>query len=305
MNFEKRLEEFNQEHFHALNFSLASFAKIDFNDFSFQVKSFYLPTLQKTDNNIYFDLASLTKPLTMGLASLSFNLSSDLKLLASHRAGLPAFGALSKNNWKSHLKQFEIRDSETLYSDYSALRFMLEFDREQSMTLEKLCTDFYGTDLRYWLSLTEEEKGNSVITGTRGKNLIQGDVHDPNTYNLKTFCSHAGYFAYHQGLCSALIKLEKKFKLTSEIKERLNETRFSDGFDRVQDLENTLAGKGATNSTFGHLGFTGTCFWIDPDKKIGWSLLTNATEFYWFDRRYLNALRRFYGEWIWSGNCIN
>ena len=45
--------------------------------------------------------------------------------------------------------------------------------------------------------------------------------------------------------------------------------RFILGFDTVQNPSNTLAGAGCSDSCFGHLGFTGTSFWIDAKKEIG------------------------------------
>jgi CubicO group peptidase (beta-lactamase class C family) len=51
--------------------------------------------------------------------------------------------------------------------------------------------------------------------------------------------------------------------------------------------------------TFGHLGFTGTSIWIDPQKKKGHVILTNATKKYYYDRQGLNDLRRQIGEAIW------
>ena len=56
-------------------------------------------------------------------------------------------------------------------------------------------------------------------------------------------------------------------------------TRRGIGFD-MKELDekltanmSTLAGK----NTFGHLGFTGTCVWADPDKKLIFIFLSNRT----------------------------
>ncbi|MCH8495729.1 MAG: beta-lactamase family protein, partial [Balneolales bacterium] len=39
----------------------------------------------------------------------------------------------------------------------------------------------------------------------------------------------------------------------------------------------TSAGQHSGDKTFGHLGFTGTSFWIDPETKTAVILLTNRT----------------------------
>ena len=49
------------------------------------------------------------------------------------------------------------------------------------------------------------------------------------------------------------------------------------GFDKP-DLENSTispAGKLAPASAYGHLGFTGTCFWVDPDNQLIYIFLSN------------------------------
>src|SRR5690606_4571705 len=60
---------------------------------------------------LYFDLASLTKPLTN---SLSYFLRPDLfdqnfLLLLNHRAGLPAWGQLPNPGWKEQILNYEIK----------------------------------------------------------------------------------------------------------------------------------------------------------------------------------------------------
>jgi len=37
------------------------------------------------------------------------------------------------------------------------------------------------------------------------------------------------------------------------------------------------SGKSFSSSAFGHLGYTGTSLWVDPDRKLSVTLLTNRT----------------------------
>ena len=65
---------------------------------------------------VFFDLASLTKPLTL---SFSFQKHPGLfgekeKLLLNHEAGLPSGGRLSKTNWKEQILSYDIKKSPTL-----------------------------------------------------------------------------------------------------------------------------------------------------------------------------------------------
>ena len=57
------------------------------------------------------------------------------------------------------------------------------------------------------------------------------------------------------------------------------ETRRGIGFDMLQlDSEKTLNMSGkASMRTFGHLGFTGTAAWADPDHNLVFIFLSNRT----------------------------
>lgn len=303
----KEIEQFVAENLSQLNFSFASVARIDFKQTTFSAKSFYLPEFQEISNDLIYDLASLTKPLSLGLAKLKYEslFDDDLNLLIHHMGGLPAYGALSKNSWKQHLKAFEIKKSDCLYSDYSALRAMIEFDQKHSESLERVCENFYQNDVIFWKKLNQVQKEQCVVTGVRKGQLIQGQVHDPNAFNISSFCSHAGFFATIEGLCRGILKLDTELGLLQKVNGRIDfQKRFVDAFDRVQNPRDTLAGVGCGEKTFGHLGFTGTSFWVDPSNQLGCVLLTNATESYWYERKFLHKMRRFIGQQIWSGSCF-
>ena len=111
--------------------------------------------------------------------------------------------------------------------------------------------------------------------------------------------SHAGLFATIKALCKSLIEFDKAHHLLKTMGIKHSD-RFLNGFDTVEDPNISLAGKGCSTETFGHLGFTGTCFWIDPSKQLGYALLTNATKYYWYQKGELNKLRRLIGKSIWT-----
>jgi hypothetical protein len=251
---------------------------------------------------LYFDLASLTKPLTNSLAYFlkpdAFDKNTLLCL--NHRGGLPAWGLLSKKDWREQIRSYEIKESPTLYSDFSALRVQLELE-SKGIDQKKLCQEvwdkemIYWTDLPYWYPTLRNGYVNSR------PNYRQ--VHDPNARVINEFCAHAGLFATVDGLCRTLLNYEKKTNFISLVKEDLTKhsNRFSLGWDRVEDPNSTLAGRGCSKFTFGHLGFTGTSIWIDPEAQIGHVILSNATREHWFNKNNLNDLRRAIGESVWSG----
>lgn len=292
------LKDILQEELSQARFTCAALSVIDFKTNSFD--SYQLINNQVNKSKVWFDLASLTKPLTLGGAWLAepklFN--DDMILLLEHRAGLPFWGRLSRDGWKQTVAQYTPKPSETLYSDFSALRLTLEI--EKSKPLYEITDKFRDAEVCFWKELPEISY--SPITGWRGGKLITGEVHDDNCYVIGTKVGHAGLFGTIDGLSKTLINYNKDLGMIEKLKPLLvnREHRFCRGFDTVQNSAETLAGPGCGLDTFGHTGFTGTSFWIDPSLMRGWVLLTNGSYPYWYDRLKLNHLRRHLGSRIWK-----
>jgi hypothetical protein len=252
---------------------------------------------------LYFDLASLTKPLTN---SLSYFLrpeafTKDMELCLNHRGGLPSWGLLPINSWKEQILSYPVKESATLYSDFSALRVMLELEKK-SIIQKELCQKIWDKEMVYWTDLPEWYPKPQF--GFKNGHPNFGLVHDPNAWSIGEFCSHAGLFSTTDGLCRTLLTFQEQTDFISKVKTDLtkHDHRFSYGWDRVVNPQETLAGPGCGPHTFGHLGFTGTSIWIDPDKQLGHVILSNATKYHWYNKKNLNDIRRGIGEMIWTNN---
>lgn len=286
------------------HFDCLAIGVIDFKNLSFE--SFEISNYNQFSEKpfLYFDLASVTKPLTNAAIHLVKPELFDerIKLLLNHQAGLPMGGRLSKYDWREFLSQYEIHKSETLYSDYSSLRCMLEIEKKSGKRLRELCSFYFDKELCYWLDLKPENQ--SPITGWRNGKNVCGEVHDDNCFVIHDFISHAGLFATVNGLCQSLLNLNKQANMIEQVnsfyKTQKVEDRYINGFDRVQDLSNSSAGIGCSLKTFGHLGFTGTSFWIDIEQMKGAVILSNATRSYWYDRAGLIEMRKQLGSLIWK-----
>lgn len=294
----KDLEAFLFKAMKGQKFNTIAAAVIDFKTGSF--KSVELEN-RRVVKNIFFDLASLTKPLTLSATKLIYpDLFEDEKsfeLLLNHRASLPSGGRLSRNSWKDQILSYKILEAETLYSDFGALRLMLELEKKAGKNLKSLCDSYWDSELLFWRDLPQG--AHCPFTGFRLGKKIQGQVNDDNAFIIGDFCSHAGLFSTISGLSKSLINLNEKYNLLSSISKKKFNDRFVDGWDTCSG-ENTLAGAGAGPKTFGHLGFTGTSIWIDPEMEKGQIILTNATLNYWYHREGLNNLRRSLGEFLWK-----
>ena len=259
---------------------------------------------QSSEKNlpVMFDLASITKILTNGLVSfLSPDLSDEcLKLCLEHQSGIPAWGLLSKYNWKDEILSFDVNSSSTNYSDYGAIRAMLIFEKLTGKNLYKEAQKIWDKEVVHWLDIGENY--HFLKTGMRNKEIILGDVHDPNAFNIKEKLSHAGLFATSNGLLKTINSIFKKqafCDLLLSSKKSKPSQRFHFGWDTPAN-EGSLAGEGFSTDTFGHLGFTGTSVWVDLKKKKAISILSNATRDGWYKKTELNKLRKATGTFFWN-----
>ena len=302
------LDLMTDQFFDSLAYSLLDFDTQGFESFCIVCNERGVPAIYD-ELPVYFDLASLTKPLT--LASV-FHRNSELfsereHRLLEHRAGLPSGGCLSRSHWRDELLRFEIKASKTLYSDYSALRLMLELEKAAGKSLREICDFYWDGELCFWRELPP--RGVSPVTGHRKGRMIGREVNDPNAWNLGEFCSHAGLFSTVRGLTQSLFNLEQETRFIEQMKKSFDTfdrtRRFLHGWDTVCE-QNSLAGEGCGNKTFGHLGFTGTSVWIDSEKRKGQILLTNGCYPWQYARSGLNDLRRKLGAAGWAEEiCTN
>ncbi|MGM0417293.1 MAG: serine hydrolase domain-containing protein [Thermodesulfobacteriota bacterium] len=113
--------------------------------------------------------------------------------------------------------------------------------------------------------------------------FLQGEVNDENASVIGGEDGHAGLFGNCTDIHLVLREIFNSFTgkkhavlntdYTKEILKIRNNKR-SYGFDTPSE-KNSSSGDFFSLNSFGHLGFTGTSFWMDTDKKIWIILLTN------------------------------
>jgi CubicO group peptidase (beta-lactamase class C family) len=298
----KYIESLNEQP-QNINFDRLSFALIDFA----RQESHFIHLNAQSEKCIY-DLASLAKPLLLGFYFLknSQELGPEYKLLLNHQGGCAAHEILDKKNWREKLLNFSVKDSPTVYSDLGYLSLMLKIEREKGRTLKDLVNEVFTQGLVFWKDLKKPQQ--CAMTGWRNQKPIQGQIHDENAFQLDSFVPHTGLFGSLESLSATLLWMDEKYDLLAHQKKHLlaanSGQRFINGWDRVQDVSLTLAGANASLMTFGHLGFTGTSIWINPEKKCGYVLLTNATQNdannKQSDKTIINKIRRELGGLYWS-----
>ena len=120
------------------------------------------------------------------------------------------------------------------------------------------------------------------------KRLLQGEVHDENAHVLGGVSGHAGVFStasdigkYAQMMLNnGLWKGRRIFKNKqvnqfTELHYLPIDSERTLGWDTPSRNGKSSAGDYFSTSTFGHLGYTGTSLWIDPENEIIIALLTN------------------------------
>jgi CubicO group peptidase (beta-lactamase class C family) len=114
--------------------------------------------------------------------------------------------------------------------------------------------------------------------------IIQGEVQDENAFVLGGVAGHAGLFStgedlarfaqmmLHQG--APILRPETVAAFTQRQSEPAGTTRTL-GWDTPS--KPSQSGKYFGPHSYGHLGYTGTSLWIDPDRQLSITLLTNRT----------------------------
>lgn len=181
---------------------------------------------------------------------------------------------------------------------YSCVNFCLLMDAEQHATKiphnEYVTTNFYAplgawhTTYRPLDKFPRTQVAPTEYDATMRKQLVWGYVHDETNAFAGGVAGNAGLFSNANDLaklCQMWLNggvyggerylSEKTTKQFTE--ERSNNSRRGLGFDRAPNKE----GQGsptcdeAPAETYGHLGFTGTVFWVDPTNDLIFIFLSN------------------------------
>ncbi len=254
------------------------------------------------NKNLNFDV-TVEQAFSNEVASILKRQYLNLKLddLLSHKSGLPAW----RNFWINCFDddgQLEIKDvishkievlnritwnkrekTDFCYSDvgYILLSLLLElyYKEDISKIFEtfKQENNISQNTVFYPTKITKDNK--SYIPTSYcflRKRILRGEVHDENAACLKGLSGHAGLFSTGSGLARFLKEYarcragESFFLMNSRLVKKDGDPLL--GLRQGSDLH----GKGfACGLNMGHLGFTGTAFFIDPKDGRYAIVLTN------------------------------
>ncbi len=129
----------------------------------------------------------------------------------------------------------------------------------------------------------------------RGR-VMRGEVHDENAFALGGVAGHAGLFGTVDGvLDAALGVLQGTEPALAAMREKQSATRTLGWMARHDGWP---GGDACSDGAIGHTGFTGTGLWVDFERRIAWTLLTNRVHPTRHRDTGIEALRRTVGDLI-------
>ena len=134
------------------------------------------------------------------------------------------------------------------------------------------------------------KKENRHVAATQNcpwrKRVLQGEVDDEHCWLMNGVSGHAGLFGTINGVLNLTKNIlnmwqgrENHPSYSNELLRKALTRPYKNqtwcmGFDTPSPLGSS-SGKYLSRQSVGHLGFTGTSFWIDPEKDMTVVLLTN------------------------------
>ncbi len=255
-----------------------------------------------------------------------------VRQLATHTSGLAAWRPLYliSDGDPEHAAEAIAREplqstpgTKVLYSDLGFIAFGLLLERMEKSSLAELARQeiFEPLELKrtyfnperalqpeiaacevgneYEREMCREERSSGDYRGWR-EQLIWGEVHDGNANFLGGAAGHAGLFS----TAGETLKLANQFlahrtELLSSETCTLFRTDLTPGLEEARSFawqlastKDSTAGQSMSPDSFGHLGFTGTSCWVDPNREQVFILLTNRTHSRPLPFANLNGVRR-------------
>jgi serine-type D-Ala-D-Ala carboxypeptidase len=249
-----------------------------------------------------------------------------IDMLLRHTSGFPAYREYYKQVIKSNkaprqfLRHLLVNEPlETNPGDiqvYSDLGFMvlswiiekiscqrLDYFVSQQIYSPLKISDLFFVDLNLKESILKQYHRKIVATQQCPwrKKILMGEVDDDNTWAVGGIEGHAGLFgnaaSIHNLCCEILNALQNKpTKILSHdimhaFVQKKNSNDMVAGFD-TPSKKNSSSGRYFSIASIGHLGFTGTSFWVDPETSLIAVLLTNRVH----PLRFNNGIKKFRRE---------
>jgi CubicO group peptidase (beta-lactamase class C family) len=221
-----------------------------------------------------------------------------LRMLLAHSSGLPAYERLFL---RAKTRQDMLRaafatpltaapGTRAEYSDIGFIILGIALERLSDETLNAFCQrEVFGPlgMTRTTFNPAEELRDSIPPTAddrTFRHRIIQGEVQDENASVLGGVAGHAGLFSAAEDLAvfaHALLNGGHPILRSGTVEFFSRRESAPAGTSRALGWDTpstpSQSGKYFSPRSFGHLGYTGTSLWIDPERQLSIIFLTNRT----------------------------
>ena len=240
-----------------------------------------------------------------------------LRMLLGHSSGLPAYEKLflratTREELLTAALSIRLASDPGTRAEYSDIGFIIlgiALERLADETLDAFCQrEVFGplamsrttfNPPKIWkdqIVPTVDESGagvpvreplNSPTQSTGGEfrgRIIQGEVQDENASILGGVAGHAGVFSTAEDIAlfaHSMLSGGRPILRAETIELFTRRETAPAGTSRALGWDTpsppSQSGKYFSSHSFGHLGYTGTSLWIDPERQLSITLLTNRT----------------------------
>ncbi|WP_300459047.1 serine hydrolase domain-containing protein [Desulfobacula sp.] len=232
-----------------------------------------------------------------------------IDMLLRHTSGFPAHKEYFKkiipanknpNQYLRHLLVHEVLENKIdtcqVYSDLGFMVLSWIIETITGQRLDRFVSDQVYTPLEiedlFFIDLNQKKDrfhpyAQKMVATQQcpwRRRLLVGEVDDENAWAVGGIQGHAGLFGGAGGiytLCCEILNAVQNTPTTvlapdiiKRFVVRKNHGDMVAGFD-TPSKENSASGRYFSTLSLGHLGFTGTSFWIDPETSVIIVLLTN------------------------------
>jgi len=181
--------------------------------------------------------------------------------------------------------------SHTTFNPPAELRLKIPPTADERVSVADRCGADTPFDKLTTGSLGEKRTSSDLPSGSHSdtrstfrNRIIQGEVQDENAFVLGGVAGHAGLFSTAEDVVlfahavlkggDPILRAETIARFTQRQSSPANMSRAL-GWDTPS--QPSQSGKYFGPRSYGHLGYTGTSLWIDPDRQLSITLLTNRT----------------------------
>lgn len=221
-----------------------------------------------------------------------------LRMLLAHSSGLPAYVKLflraqTRNELLEAAFTTPLANDPGAHAEYSDIGFIIlgvALERIADESLNVFCQrEIFGplgmtqttfnpaAALRPGIPPTADDQ-------TFRRRIIQGEVQDENASVMGGVAGHAGLFSSAHDIATfanALLQGGRPIVRPETISLFTSRASAPEGTSRALGWDTPSApsqsGRFLSAHAFGHLGYTGTSLWIDPENELSVTFLTNRT----------------------------